>query len=293
MFLKSTLFQRNQSMPYYGIGNSKNTENNKLYNNYYQWVVIALFIQAMFMYLPRFLWINYESQIVDNLLLDNKIDRLDSAKQEQIRDYIIDLLTKKPRICDSYRYYYHVFIELLNLLNTFAQFVFMNYFLNMNFRDYGWKVWNFNDWSYEYYFDPMTKLFPKMTKCHFFDYGPSGQITKNDYLCILPLNVVNEKIYLVLWFWYQFLIVCSILNLINRFLLSFSNELRCKIIMKRMQIVNKRALTSIVFHISIGEWYILDVLSRNLDLKMFSGIIDGIYEILGQQRKDRNSEISV
>ena len=27
------------------------------------------------------------------------------------------------------------------------------------------------------------------------------QVEKHDALCILPLNIVNEKIYIFLWFW--------------------------------------------------------------------------------------------
>ena len=35
-------------------------------------------------------------------------------------------------------------------------------------------------------------------------------------MCILPLNIVNEKIYLILWFWYIILAVFSALAVIYR-----------------------------------------------------------------------------
>ena len=35
-------------------------------------------------------------------------------------------------------------------------------------------------------------------------------------MCLLPLNIVNEKIYLVLWWWYIVLAVCSALAVIYR-----------------------------------------------------------------------------
>ena len=68
--------------------------------------------------------------------------------------------------------------------------------------------------------DPMARVFPKMTKCTFhkwgqifmkqnppcplymlYDlrYGPSGTIVNHDGLCILPINIINEKIYVFLW----------------------------------------------------------------------------------------------
>jgi hypothetical protein len=47
----------------------------------------------------------------------------------------------------------------------------------------------------------MSKIFPKVTKCTFHLYGPSGSIQNKDGLCVLPLNIINEKIYIFLWFW--------------------------------------------------------------------------------------------
>ena len=49
--------------------------------------------------------------------------------------------------------------------------------------------------------DPMIYIFPRMTKCTFHKFGPSGEVEKHDALCILPLNIVNEKIYIFIWFW--------------------------------------------------------------------------------------------
>ena len=47
----------------------------------------------------------------------------------------------------------------------------------------------------------MIYIFPRMTKCTFHKFGASGEVEKHDALCILPLNIVNEKIYIFLWFW--------------------------------------------------------------------------------------------
>ena len=41
---------------------------------------------------------------------------------------------------------------------------------------------------------PRRQVFPKVTKCTFHKYGPSGTVERIDGLCVLPLNIVNEKI---------------------------------------------------------------------------------------------------
>ena len=45
-------------------------------------------------------------------------------------------------------------------------------------------------------------MFFRVTKCNFHKYGPSGTIEKHDAMCVLALNIINEKIYVFLWFWF-------------------------------------------------------------------------------------------
>lgn len=42
--------------------------------------------------------------------------------------------------------------------------------------------------------DPMIYVFPRMTKCHFHKFGPSGTLERHDAFCLLPLNILNEKV---------------------------------------------------------------------------------------------------
>ena len=276
-------------MKSYGLRNSKENGEHKQYNNYYQWVSTALFVQALLIYLPRFIWLDFEKRINSNLQLDVKVDRLDQQKIERTRDYIIDFLIWKPKMCRNSYYYLHVFLEACNLLIVLAQFAFMNFFLNSNFSRYGFKVLQFENWSYELYFDPMTRAFPKLAKCLFYSYGSSGNTQKTDFLCVLPYNTANEKIYLFLWFWFQILILAGVMNLIYRLLLGFSRELRCARIRSQTECpVNRAALSSIVNNVSVGEWYILDVLANNLDITLFDSVVTGINEVFDQKRELNN-----
>lgn len=53
-----------------------------------------------------------------------------------------------------------------------------------------------------------------MTKCHFHKYGPSGTIERHDAMCVLALNIINEKIYVFLWFWFIVVAVLTCLYLL-------------------------------------------------------------------------------
>jgi hypothetical protein len=40
--------------------------------------------------------------------------------------------------------------------------------------------------------DPMSRVFPRVTKCIFNKFGPSGTVQRRDAMCVLPVNIINE-----------------------------------------------------------------------------------------------------
>ena len=82
--------------------------------------------------------------------------------------------------------------------------------------------------------DPMNMVFPKVTKCTFHKYGPSGTITRHDGLCILALNIINEKIFVFLWFWFVVLAVISAAAVLYRVATLASLALRVRAVMNQL-----------------------------------------------------------
>ena len=58
----------------------------------------------------------------------------------------------------------------------------------------------------------------QVTKCTFNNYGPSGTVENKDGLCVLAINIINEKIYIFLWFWFLTLCVWTGVHLFIRIL---------------------------------------------------------------------------
>merc|ERR1719351_696156 len=79
----------------------------------------------------------------------------------------------------------------------------------------------------------MNMVFPKVTKCTFHKYGPSGTVTRHDGLCILALNIINEKIYVFLWFWFVGVAIMSGLAIIYRMVVILVPSLRVSVICAR------------------------------------------------------------
>lgn len=116
-------------------------------------------------------------------------------------------------------------------------------------------------------------MFPRLTKCTFHRYGSSGDVQKHDAMCILPINIVNEKIYVVLWFWFYFIAAVSAVAVIYRLLTFFSRAARVNATYLHCRTTNKRELRDIIEHASVGDWFIIDLLSRNMASANFKKLI--------------------
>ena len=111
----------------------------------------------------------------------------------------------------------YVACEVLNFINVLFQIYFMDMFLNGQFTQYGLEVLRTNEMlPLEERVDPLAKVFPKLSKCTFNDYGPSGTVQRKDALCLLAVNIINEKIYIFLWFWFFTLAVWTGIHMLLR-----------------------------------------------------------------------------
>ena len=95
----------------------------------------------------------------------------------------------------------YILCEFGNLVIVLFNIYFTDFLLGGEFSKYGFEVFQFLQQDPEDRLDPMSRVFPRMTKCLFHTFGPSGSIQRFDTLCILALNILNEKIFTVLWFW--------------------------------------------------------------------------------------------
>jgi len=73
-------------------------------------------------------------------------------------------------------------------------------------------------------------------------YGGSGTIQRFDALCVLSMNIVNEKIYIFLWFWFIILAVATAIHLIVRVLQFFMPDMRQRYIYNCNFVLDKTKL---------------------------------------------------
>ena len=64
--------------------------------------------------------------------------------------------------------------------------------------------------------DPMCEVFPKMAACRYQRYGMGGREDNRHAICILGLNMVNDKVFIVLWIWHCFICTVGIIRILTR-----------------------------------------------------------------------------
>lgn len=124
---------------------------------------------------------------------------------------------------------------LTTVSSPLGQMFLMNRFFDGEFLKFGFKVIAHMQEDQEDRIDPMIYIFPRMTKCTFYKYGVSGEVERHDAICILPLNVVNEKIYIFLWFWFIILMLLTTITLAYRVVIIFSPRMRVYLLRLRFR----------------------------------------------------------
>ena len=123
---------------------------------------------------------------------------------------------------------------------------FIDTFLGGAFLTYGTEVVKFSNMNQENRQDPMVEIFPRVTKCTFHKFGASGTIQKLDALCILALNILNEKIYIFLWFWFIILAVLSGIALVYSMAVILLPSTRETILKKRFKFGTSAGVSALI-----------------------------------------------
>jgi len=279
--------QQGHDLAHPGVAPLKMNGREPVYHKYYQWVCFVLFFQAGLFYVPRYIWKAVEGGRVNMLAADmygpsmviNSSDR--SERIKTIVKYF-----KEMR--GGHFMYMMKFVgcETLNLVNVLGQMYFMDRFLGGEFSTYGLKVLHYTELDPKERADPMAVVFPKVSKCTFRKYGVSGTIEKHDALCVLPLNIINEKIYIFLWFWFILLASTTSIFLVYRIAIFFGPGIRVAMIQASCGRMGREKIEDLVCapHLSytqqIGDFFLLHLISKNVEEVTMKELVEGLHQAL-------------
>nr|XP_012140006.1 PREDICTED: innexin inx7-like [Megachile rotundata] len=277
-----------------------------VHHAYYQWVPFVLFLQAICFYAPHYLWRNVEGGrlkvLVSGLHMatlalrdtsfqtDNGVSVMSKAERDdkvrQIRVAFINRIhLNRPWA------YYMCLCEVFNFINVLVQIYLTDWFLGGTFLGLGQAV---AAGTIEGDMDPLDVVFPKVTKCVFHKYGASGTIQNHDALCVMALNIVNEKIYVFLWYWFIILAVLTGLGLLWRILtmvLHARSVLFNKLVFL-MACPGKYSpwnVLTVTKEYHFGDWLFLYYIAKNVDNYVFKELLQQLAEDMQGRRAQRQN----
>ncbi|XP_064538599.1 innexin inx5 [Drosophila montana] len=262
-----------------GVGPEIRGQTQRVYLRYYQWVIILLLFQSFVFYFPSCLWKVWEGQRLKQLCSEVG----EALLSDQTYNTRLRLLVKYfTTDYEDMHYCYmakYVFCELLNflisILNILALEVFLNGFWSKYLHAlatiplYDWDRWNHIS----------SRVFPKIAKCEVLKYGASGTASIMDNLCILPLNILNEKIFVCLWCWFLLMAFMSGLNLLCRLAMMLSRTLRELMIRSQLRFMTKQHVQRVFRDLTIGDWFLLMKVSVNVNPMLFRDLMDELCEL--------------
>ncbi|CAG2159069.1 unnamed protein product [Oppiella nova] len=261
------------------------------YHKYYQWVCFVLFFQSTLFYIPRWLWKMWEGGKIQALMMDLDVGVCSEQEKKQKKKLLVDYLYNSRGHHDWYAARY-LFCEVLALGNVLAQMYMLDKFFDGEFLTYGIQVIQFSQLDQEERIDPMIRIFPRVTKCRFYKYGPSANIETIDALCLLPLNIINEKIYIFLWFWFLLLAALTAIVIMFRLVIIACPPVRVYLLNLRFRLSQLDHLHTIVRRISIGDWFLVYMLGQNIDSVIYQEVIQDLASKTDSQPKESQSLMS-
>ncbi|VVC26051.1 Innexin [Cinara cedri] len=263
-----------QQAIYPGVASySDESKHDVKYHAYYQWVPYILVLQGLMFYSPHWIWKILEGRkigLITEGIRGNILGR--SEEKMYVKNLLVKYLICKLNMHNIYAFGYF-FCEVLNFVNVIGNIFLIDWFLGGEFLTYGLKVLEFSQMEQENRTDPMVAIFPKMTKCTFHKYGPSGTIQSRDYLCLLAVNNLNEKIYIGLWFWLLILAVFSGLILLYSMALCMMPKFRKLILRRRFKFGSNKLVSKLIDRFQIGDFLVVHFLGQNLDNINFNDVM--------------------
>uniref|UniRef100_A0A7I4XVE5 Innexin n=1 Tax=Haemonchus contortus TaxID=6289 RepID=A0A7I4XVE5_HAECO len=233
----------NRTTPYLNGRDSSNT--NYISIKYYQWVPFFFAFQLLCFMVPDFFWVYIQSYLyIDMSMVVTECSELNaekrssnrSSKLSNIADYIFSYfyyrkIARRGVISSVFRMpavatVFYGITKFLYLMNAILQLYLTTYFLG--FPDMRWGLRMMLAFLTKKAFPRMIggvriphhggmaqfPYFPLEVFCNYTRMVENNNVHTSSTQCMIPLNYINEKLFLFLWFWIMLLIMITMVNIV-------------------------------------------------------------------------------
>ena len=196
-----------------------------------------------------------------------------------LKNYIVETLNTHTRYFLKY-----IISEVLHLANVILQLYLINLFSDSMFIENGYKVFLWALKDAEDRSDPLIQLFPRLVKCDLQIHGPSGTLQREDAMCVMNINNLNEKMFAISFIWFLFVALASFLQLLHLFTIFMVPSLRFSMfIPKKYSVRGWRAagrwveggisVHNLSRYSDMGDWFLINLISKNVHQKLFLEVL--------------------
>ncbi|KAI6182220.1 Innexin [Aphelenchoides bicaudatus] len=225
--------------------------------HYYQYVPFILAVQLFMFLLPKVLCKSMNSKtglVLNKVTAHDKLGKKDiDEKGEKLLKTLLSQYHGMPnRSLDTTAQFIaflqktsitrtYLLFKLLNTLNAMIQLYLINRFMAPRTTT-GTGLWGYDfvhDWMDSHSWR-RTGHFPRVTFCDVWTREIAAEPIVYTVQCVLMVNLLNEKIFIVVWFW---LLIMSVLNAFNLFYWLFNTQVgsrKLNFIKQKLHFENKK-----------------------------------------------------
>ncbi|KAF8783146.1 Innexin inx2 like protein [Argiope bruennichi] len=222
---------------------------------------------------PKFFWKFDESGRLEALLSvlnNNRNKRADNLKN--LADVILVDATKNKSYFINY-----LLAAILNAVNATASLILLEIYHGKPFTGTAVDVIELadRDWSlcWKIHCDNSKVTLQKFTKSVIYRHTLLGDVEQRDAIAMLPTNIIYEKIYIFLWYWFFTLCILSYSWIVYRLLQALFPILQAKVLKLKCMDINIIDLLLVVKKLKTGNWFLIHLLSKNVDSQTFSDLM--------------------
>merc|ERR1712062_481621 len=277
--VEHSLVEKNNDLTHWGCKLSdENFEGNERDTLYYQWVPFMLVISAVIFKIPDVIWGLLEGGFMKSFADDSansvSIHKDEEAKKKLIKSHISLFGVLKGN--NKFYYFKFLFCQILNIVLLIANFSMTSAFLDTDFSTYGTDVLEYLTDDNDSRLNPMCKVFPTAVSCTMPKVGTGGGGSNSNHLCILSQNVINEKIYLGLWFWFIFLAAIGSIQMLYEVIIIDLPVIRLQLTLLTMGSHGSDDINDFFKSCDFADWFFLNQIGKNTEKKFYREFIKGL-----------------